>query len=89
MIRAWRTYSGGRGERRHQQWSSAQCLESLLVSIQSLMSEHPYLNEPGFDELSSEEDVAAMESYTAKVIDLDPKSLSVHILTLCNLLGPP
>jgi ubiquitin-conjugating enzyme E2 Z len=32
-------------------WSPAQCLESLLVSIQSLMCENPYHNEPGFEKV--------------------------------------
>lgn len=30
-------------------WSPAQCISSLLISIQSLMSENPYHNEPGFE----------------------------------------
>jgi len=30
-------------------WSPAQCISSLLISIQSLMSEKPYHNEPGFE----------------------------------------
>ncbi|XP_065335565.1 ubiquitin-conjugating enzyme E2 Z-like [Cloeon dipterum] len=30
-------------------WSPAQSLESVLISIQSLLSENPYFNEPGFD----------------------------------------
>lgn len=29
-------------------WSPAQCMESVLISVQSLMSENPYYNEPGF-----------------------------------------
>ncbi|XP_065288647.1 ubiquitin-conjugating enzyme E2 Z-like [Dermacentor albipictus] len=28
-------------------WSPAQCLESVLISVQSLMTEKPYYNEPG------------------------------------------
>ncbi|CAF3618608.1 unnamed protein product [Rotaria sp. Silwood1] len=31
-------------------WSPAQCLSSLMISIQSLMSENPYHNEPGFEQ---------------------------------------
>lgn len=31
-------------------WSPAQCISSLLISIQSLMSEKPYHNEPGFEQ---------------------------------------
>ncbi|CAF0917679.1 unnamed protein product, partial [Didymodactylos carnosus] len=30
-------------------WSPAQCISSLLISIQSLMSDKPYHNEPGFE----------------------------------------
>ena len=32
-------------------WSPAQCISSLLISIQSLMSEKPYHNEPGFEQV--------------------------------------
>jgi ubiquitin-protein ligase len=39
------TWRGEPGE----QWSIAQGLESVLVSIQSLMSSNPYENEPGFE----------------------------------------
>lgn len=39
------TWRGEPGE----QWSSAQGLESLLLSIQSLLSPNPYENEPGFE----------------------------------------
>ncbi|KAG9936192.1 UBC-like protein, partial [Aureobasidium melanogenum] len=39
------TWRGERGE----QWSIAQGLESVLISIQSLMSCNPYENEPGFE----------------------------------------
>lgn len=31
-------------------WSPAQCLSSVLISIQSLLTENPYFNEPGFKE---------------------------------------
>jgi len=31
-------------------WSPAQCISSLLISIQSLMSENPYHNEPGYEQ---------------------------------------
>ena len=30
-------------------WSPAQTLSSVLISIQSLMNEKPYHNEPGFE----------------------------------------
>ncbi|KAK4560651.1 hypothetical protein LTR86_005229 [Recurvomyces mirabilis] len=39
------TWRGEKGE----EWSSAQGLESIMLSIQSLMSSHPYENEPGFE----------------------------------------
>nr|CDS33456.1 ubiquitin conjugating enzyme E2 Z [Hymenolepis microstoma] len=31
------------------QWTPTQCLTSVLLSIQSLMNEEPYYNEPGFE----------------------------------------
>lgn len=34
-------------------WTPAQCLSSVLLSIQSLMTENPYHNEPGFEKVSS------------------------------------
>lgn len=40
------TWHGEKGE----EWSSAQGLESVLLSIQSLMSSNPMENEPGFEE---------------------------------------
>lgn len=39
------TWHGEKGE----SWSCCQSLESVLVSIQSLMSANPYENEPGFE----------------------------------------
>lgn len=32
-------------------WSPAQCISSVLISIQSLMTENPYHNEPGFEQV--------------------------------------
>lgn len=57
------TWRGEAGEN----WSSAQCLESVLVSIQSLMSSNPYENEPGFEHATSETDLKSAEAYIAKV----------------------
>ncbi|KAK2882534.1 hypothetical protein FQN49_000261 [Arthroderma sp. PD_2] len=57
------TWEGSSGE----QWSSAQGLESILISIQSLMSANPYENEPGFENSKSPTDLKAMESYIAKI----------------------
>ena len=39
------TWRGEKGE----DWSTAQGLESVLISIQSLMSSNPFENEPGFE----------------------------------------
>jgi len=33
-------------------WSPAQSLESVLISIQSLLSDNPYHNEPGFEKVA-------------------------------------
>ena len=38
-----------------EEWSSAQGLESVLLSIQSLMSANPYENEPGFEEYKKDQ----------------------------------
>ncbi|KAH6938834.1 hypothetical protein HPB50_013472 [Hyalomma asiaticum] len=37
-------------------WSPAQCLSSVLISIQSLLTENPYFNEPGFKKERQEGD---------------------------------
>ncbi|KAH6932342.1 hypothetical protein HPB50_004865 [Hyalomma asiaticum] len=37
-------------------WSPAQCLSSVLISIQSLLTERPYFNEPGFKKETREGD---------------------------------
>ncbi|EFR02236.1 hypothetical protein MGYG_05238 [Nannizzia gypsea CBS 118893] len=57
------TWEGSSGE----QWSSAQGLESILISIQSLMSANPYENEPGFENSKSPTDLKAMENYISKI----------------------
>ncbi|KAL8902611.1 MAG: hypothetical protein Q9207_004538 [Kuettlingeria erythrocarpa] len=57
------TWRGERGE----QWSSAQGLESILISIQSLMSSNPYENEPGFENANSPEDKKNQAAYVAKI----------------------
>lgn len=33
-------------------WSPAQSISSVLISIQSLMTENPYHNEPGFEQVT-------------------------------------
>jgi ubiquitin-conjugating enzyme E2 Z len=55
------TWRGEKGE----QWSSAQGLESVLLSIQSLMSPNPYENEPGFEGVKKERPEAI--AYIAKI----------------------
>lgn len=60
---AFSTWRGDRGE----EWSSAQGLESILISIQSLMSSNPYENEPGFENANQEQDKENMKAYCLKV----------------------
>jgi len=60
---ALRTWRGERGE----EWSSAQGLESILISIQSLMSSNPYENEPGFENANQEHDKENRKAYVLKV----------------------
>ncbi|EEH02780.1 conserved hypothetical protein [Histoplasma capsulatum G186AR] len=60
ILGTWRGESG-------EQWSSAQGLESVLISIQSLMSSNPYENEPGFENASSDRDQQNMAHYVAKI----------------------
>ncbi len=44
-------------------WSPAQCISSLLISIQSLMSEKPYHNEPGFEHVCFKNNVKYFECF--------------------------
>lgn len=57
------TWRGEPGE----EWSSAQGLESILISIQSLMSANPYENEPGFEDAKSDYDKKNQEAYVGKI----------------------
>ncbi|KAI9829889.1 MAG: hypothetical protein M1826_005311 [Phylliscum demangeonii] len=57
------TWRGERGE----EWSSAQGLESILISMQSLMSANPYENEPGFEDSKSEYDKKNIQHYILKI----------------------
>lgn len=57
------TWRGERGE----EWSAAQGLESILLSIQSLMSPNPYENEPGFEEANEEVDKKNQKDYVQKI----------------------
>ncbi|KAH8177504.1 ubiquitin-conjugating enzyme domain-containing protein [Sarocladium implicatum] len=57
------TWRGERGE----EWSSAQGLESILLSIQSLMSSNPYENEPGYEDAKSDADKELQKAYAQKI----------------------
>ncbi|KAH8676325.1 ubiquitin-conjugating enzyme E2Z [Xylariales sp. PMI_506] len=57
------TWRGERGE----EWSAAQGLESILLSIQSLMSGNPYENEPGFEDANEPSDKKNQQDYVAKI----------------------
>lgn len=60
ILGTWRGKSG-------EEWSSAQGLQSLLWSIQSLMSKDPYANEPGYEHSRSANDQRMNAAYCAKV----------------------
>ncbi|KAL2756420.1 hypothetical protein ACRALDRAFT_2105116 [Sodiomyces alcalophilus JCM 7366] len=57
------TWRGERGE----EWSAAQGLESILLSIQSLMSGNPYENEPGFEDANEPSDKTNQKDYVQKI----------------------
>ncbi|KAK4099785.1 UBC-like protein [Parathielavia hyrcaniae] len=57
------TWRGERGE----EWSAAQGLESILLSIQSLMSANPYENEPGFEDANEVSDQKNQKDYVQKI----------------------
>lgn len=59
-----------RGERPGEEWSSAQGLESILISIQSLMSSNPYENEPGYENKKGPDELRHQALYVDKVISL-------------------
>ena len=60
ILGTWRGESG-------EQWSSAQGLESVLISIQSLMSANPFENEPGFESPRSDNDKKDAQKYVNKI----------------------
>ncbi|KAK2769115.1 ubiquitin-conjugating enzyme [Colletotrichum kahawae] len=62
-LRKRSTWRGERGE----EWSAAQGLESILISIQSLMSSNPYENEPGFEEANEASDKKHQKDYVQKI----------------------
>ncbi|KAI5804930.1 ubiquitin-conjugating enzyme/RWD-like protein [Geopyxis carbonaria] len=68
------TWRGERGE----EWSSAQGLESILISIQSLMSCNPYENEPGFENATGDHD---KENQAAYVLKIRHETLRISIIT--------
>lgn len=70
------TWRGEPGE----EWSSAQGLESILLSIQSLMSGNPYENEPGFENTKKEDPQA--QAYVKKI-----KHETLRIAVLQRLEG--
>ena len=73
------TWRGQPGE----EWSSAQGLESVLLSIQSLMSVNPYENEPGYENSKKNEEMP--QKYVAKIRH---ESLRIAVLKrLEGLLG--
>jgi len=57
------TWRGEPGE----EWSAAQGLESILLSIQSLMSSNPYENEPGFENKHEDSDKNDQLNYARKI----------------------
>ncbi|RKU42754.1 hypothetical protein DL546_006200 [Coniochaeta pulveracea] len=57
------TWRGEPGE----EWSPAQGLESILLSIQSLMSSNPYENEPGFEDANEVSDKKNQKDYVQKI----------------------
>lgn len=60
ILGTWRGESG-------EEWSAAQGLESILISIQSLMSSNPYENEPGFEDANDPHDKKNQEDYVQKI----------------------
>lgn len=52
---------------KNEEWSSAHGLETLLISIQSLMSSNPYENEPGFEDDHTDGQKKEAKAYIAKI----------------------
>jgi ubiquitin-conjugating enzyme E2 Z len=73
------TWTGDKNEK----WSPAQGIDSILHSIQSLLSSNPYLNEPSFEDDLDEE---AHRDYNAKITH-EVIRISV-VQTLRRLLEP-
>lgn len=77
----YRTWRGERGE----EWSSAQGLESILLSIQSLMSSNPYENEPGFEDANEAQDKKNQKEYVQKVLESSAIVTNEQLLTMHDL----
>ncbi|TPX47161.1 hypothetical protein SeMB42_g01263 [Synchytrium endobioticum] len=60
LLGTWRGEAG-------EQWSSAHGILSVLISIQSLMSDKPYTNEPGFEN-PSPADQKYIDEYNKKIM---------------------
>lgn len=67
------TWRGERGE----EWSAAQGLESILISIQSLMSSNPYENEPGYEGAN---DTGAKNEQKAYVQKIRHETLRISVI---------
>ncbi|KAI9662120.1 MAG: hypothetical protein M1831_002816 [Alyxoria varia] len=75
------TWRGEPGE----EWSTVQGLESILLSIQSLMSPNPWENEPGFESCRRDSDKKDARMYAAKIRH---ETLRISVITrLEDLLG--
>lgn len=63
-------------------WSPASNLSSVLLSVQSLMNEHPYHNEPGFDK---ERKPGASKTYNTII---EHETIRVSVLEQLNCTHP-
>ena len=82
ILGTWRGESG-------EQWSSAQGLESVLISIQSLMSANPFENEPGFESPRNDNDKKDAKMYVSKIRHETLRIAVVEPLEgMLNLAGP-
>ncbi|KAJ5887164.1 Ubiquitin-conjugating enzyme E2 [Penicillium tannophilum] len=72
----------------NEDWSPAQGLESVLLSIQSLLSANPYTLEPGFENPRAPSDKQSSKNYSAKIAHenlrltvIAPLELAMGIIT--------
>ncbi|EAT77488.2 hypothetical protein SNOG_15263 [Parastagonospora nodorum SN15] len=61
------TTNGGRTRFNPNIYAAGKGLESILISIQSLMSSNPYENEPGFEDANSDYDKKNQAAYVDKI----------------------